>query len=305
MAEIKAHNPELQRRLEEYIAEVGSQEKAASLIGYSAGTLSTYRAGKYSGNVEKFEAQLRELFATQEEAASLYTSPGYVPTSISEQVYQTIRLCHLKGGFAIECGDAGIGKTQAAKKYAADYPNSAIYVSVNPCFVSVTAFLKLLCRKLKLQTGRKDDMWLELDELLQGGRKVLIIDEAQHLPIKTVDTIRAFFDDNPEIGVTLIGNAETVTVRNGSRRESFAQVKNRTRLTEIRHTSQITGEDILLLFPALEGHGRETGLMLAVAQSEQGVRGAVNLYSNAADNENTSYEGLLAMAKEMKIMPGF
>lgn len=305
MAEVKAHDPEMQRKLEEYISQVGGQQKAAALIGYSTGTLSTYRAGKYAGDVVKFEARLRELFATQEEAQTLYSSPDYVPTSISEQVYQTIRLCHLKGGFAIECGDAGIGKTKAAKKYAADHPNSAIYVAVNPCFISVTAFLKLLSRRLKLQTGRKDDMWLQLDEALRGGRKVLIIDEAQHLPIKTVDTIRAFFDDNPEVGVALIGNAETVTVRNGNRRESFRQVKNRTRLTEIRHTTQVTKEDILLLFPALRGHERETELMHVVAQSEQGVRGAVNLYSNAVDNENTSYEGLLAMAREMKIVSGF
>lgn len=305
MAEIKTHHPELQRKLAQYITQAGSQERAATLIGYSTAALSTYRAGKYGGDVAKFEARLQEFFATQEEAQSLYSSPDYVPTSISEQVYQTIRLCHLKGGFAIECGDAGIGKTKAAKKYAADYPASAIYISVNPCFVSVTAFLKLFCRKMHLQTGGKDDMWLELDELLQGGRKVLIIDEAQHLPIKTVDTIRAFFDDNPQVGVALIGNAETVTVRNGSRRESFAQVKNRTRMTEIRHTAHVTKDDILKLFPSLQGNGREVEFLHVIAQSEQGVRGAVNLYSNAADNENTSYEGLLSMAREMKIISGF
>ena len=37
----KAFNTDLQRRLESFIAEAGSQEKAASLIGYSAATLGT------------------------------------------------------------------------------------------------------------------------------------------------------------------------------------------------------------------------------------------------------------------------
>lgn len=299
---MKQHNPALQRQLETYIEQVGGQSKAALLIGYSTGTLSTYRAGKYNGDVDKLEAHLRELFENQQEAASLHMASGYVPTSISRQVYETIRICHLKGGLAIECGDAGIGKTKAALKYTEDYPYSAIYVSVNPCLVSVTAFLKLLCRRLKVPIGRKDDMWFTIEEQLRGGKKVLIIDEAQHLPIKTIESIRAFFDANPELGIILIGNAETVTNRGGRRTESFAQIKNRTKLTEIRHTTQVQKQDIELLFPPLCGHNREVELLHVIAQSEQGVRGAVNLYSNALDNENVTYEGLLAMAQAMRIV---
>lgn len=297
---MKEYNPELQQKLEEYITEAGSQSKAANNIGYSTGTLSTYRKGTYNGDVEKFENRLREFFDLKNEAQTLYAAPGYVPTSISEGVYATIRMCHLKGGLADECGDAGIGKTKAALKYAAEYPGSAIYVTVNPCVSSLNAFLKLLCRQLKLPTGRKDDMWMEIDAALRGGRKVLIIDEAQHLPIKTIEAIRAFTDDNPELGVTLIGNPETVT--NGRSRPAFAQIRNRTKLINIRRTLEVTKSDVKLLFPALAGHDKEIDLMHTIARSEQGIRGAVNLYSNARDNEDTSYQGLMAMAKTMKIL---
>lgn len=297
---MKEYNPELQQKLEQYISEVGSQSKAAGNIGYSTGTLSTYRKGTYNGDVEKFESRLREFFDLKNEAQTLYSAPDYVPTSISEGVYSTIRMCHLKGGLADECGDAGIGKTKAALKYAAEYPGSAIYVTVNPCVSSLNAFLKLLCRQLKLPTGRKDDMWMEVDAALRGGRKVLIIDEAQHLPIKTIEAIRAFTDDNPELGVTLIGNPETVT--NGRSRPAFAQIRNRTKLINIRRTLEVTKDDVKLLFPALAGRDKEIDLMHTIARSEQGIRGAVNLYSNARDNEDTSYQGLMAMAKEMKIL---
>ena len=298
----KAHNPMIQKQLEEFIAKVGSQSKASALIGnYSTGTLSTYRDSKYKGDVEKLERRLKEFFENQKQAEGLHSSSGFVPTSISSQVYDTIRICHLKGGLAIECGDAGIGKTKAAEKYVEDYPSSSILITVNPCFVSITAFLKFLCRRLKAPIGRKDDMWLEIDSQLRGGKKVLIIDEAQHLPIKTIDTIRSFFDSNPDLGIILIGNAETVSNR-GRNRESFAQIRNRTKFTEIRHTSHITKSDIQLLFPTLAKHDKEIELLHVVAQSEQGVRGTVNLYGNALDNEDTSYKGLLAMAKEMKIV---
>ncbi len=302
MAE-KQYDAQLQQRLEEYINEVGGQQKAASLIGYSPGTLSTYRKSTYNGDVGKFEARLRELFEIKE-AAQVYqsTTPDYAPTSISQGVYNTIRLCHLKGGLAIECGDAGIGKTKAAKKYVADYPSSAVYVTVNPCLVSTTAFLKLLCKTFRVPIGRKDDMWLELDEHLQGGKKVIIIDEAQHLPIKTIESIRALFDSNPDLGIIFIGNVETITNRSSRGKASFAQINNRTKLTEIRHTNQIRKADILMLCPALAGMEKETEFLHVIAQSEQGVRGAMNLWSNAVDNEDTSYGGLVKMAKAMKII---
>ncbi len=297
----KVYNPEIQQQLKDYIARVGSQTKAAGLIGYSTGTLSTYRDSKYNGDVHTLEQKLQEFFKNQNEAEGLHSSTGFVPTSISRQVYDTIRICHLKGGLAIECGDAGIGKTKAAEKYVADHPNSSILVTVNPCFVSITAFLKFLCKRLKAPTGRKDDMWLEIDSHLRGGKKVLIIDEAQHLSVKTIDTIRSFFDSNPDLGIILIGNAETVSNRARSR-ESFAQIKNRTKFTEIRHTSHITEEDIRLLFPDLADKDKEIKLLYMIAQSEQGVRGAANLYGNAVDNEDVSYAGLVAMSKEMKIV---
>lgn len=303
MAAVKQYDAELQQKLEQYISEAGGQQRAAVLIGYSAGTLSTYRKGTYNGDVEKFEARLREMFTVKEDARNFQSvSPDFVPTSVSSQVYNTIRICHLKGGLAIECGDAGIGKTKAARKYVQDYPSSAIYVSVNPCLVSTTAFLKLLCKHFKLPIGRKDDMWLELDEHLQGSKKVLIIDEAQHLPIKTIESIRALFDGNSELGIIFIGNVETVTNRSGKGKASFNQITNRTRLTEIRHTTHITKEDMQLLCPALADCQKEIEFLHVIAQSEQGVRGAMNLYSNACDNENTTYDGLRAMAKAMKIV---
>ena len=77
---------------------------------------------------------------------------------------------------------------------------TAIYIMVNPCISSVTGLLKYICLQLNLQTGRKDDMWLRIANRLKGERKVLILDEAQHLPVKTIETVRSFFDAYPEKG---------------------------------------------------------------------------------------------------------
>lgn len=297
-------NAELQDKLRDYIAKSTSQAKAAAKIGLSEATISTYLKGTYKGNIERIEKRLTEVFRTVEAAENLESTVnmGYVPTSISESVYETINLCHLKGGLAIECGDAGIGKTMACKKYAEDYPNTAIYLSVNPCFASIVAFLRLLCTRMGLATtGRKDDMWLRIVNRLKGERKVLIIDEAQHLPIKTIESIRAMFDTYPEIGVCLVGNIETYT-NTGKSKDAFAQIKNRTKLTEIRHTRQIQSSDIEMLFPGLKGEKKSIDFLLKIARSEQGIRGTQNIYSNAVDNENITYNGLYTMAKAMKVL---
>ena len=263
-----------------------------------------YRALEICSNLADFESSLEERFRNREAAENLKSaavSGEYKPTSISQGVYETIRLCHLKGGLAIECGDAGIGKTMACKKYAEDYPSSAVYVTVNPCLVTLNAFLKLLCKALKVAaSGRKDEMWFRLSDTFSGERKVLIIDEAQHLPIKTIEAIRAFFDNNPLLGICLVGNIETVT-NTGRSKEAFAQIRNRTKLTEIRHTASIQGEDIQLLFPAIAEDEKATQLILGIARSEQGLRGAGNVYSNAIDNGNITYSGLFAMAKAMRL----
>ena len=299
-------NPELQSKLKEYIKnECGSsQNKAAQALGWSSAYISQYLNNKFKGDLTTFENSLTEKFNNRDAAENLKSaavSGQYQPTSISEAVYETIRLCHLKGGLAIECGDAGIGKTMACKKYANDYPASAIYVTVNPCLVTLNAFLKLLCKTMKVtSTGRKDEMWLRLSDCFAGERKVLIIDEAQHLPIKTIEAIRAFFDSNQLLGICLVGNIETVT-NTGRSKEAFAQIRNRTKLTEVRHTSAIKTKDIQLLFPALAADEKATKLILCIARSEQGIRGAGNVFSNAVDNGNISYEGLFSMAKAMRL----
>ncbi len=292
----------LKEKLEMYQAHIDKPWSiVAKNLDYSAAVISQCRKGSYTGDTTKVEAKLDEYLANiqaEKEVASLSNSVGYVATSISTAVYDNIRLCHLKGGFAIEAGDAGIGKTMACKKYAEDHPATAYYVPINPCISGITSLLRQLCTEMSLQQGNRYDMWLRIAHKLSGESKVLILDEAQHLPLKTLDSLRAFFDAYPEIGICLVGNAELVTkLRN--KNTAVAQIKNRTKTTIIRHTADITKTDIELLFPGLVGKEKETEFLLKIAQTDNAIRGAQNLYSNAVDNNNTTYAGLVLTAKKI------
>lgn len=288
---------ELQAKVEEYVGDGESKKMSAAqlakAIGVSQTRLSQYRSSTYNGDVELIEKALKEYFLNVEESEKVYRAGQYVETSISKSVYHTIRLTHVQGGLSVEAGDAGIGKTMAAMKYIEDHP-SAMYWCVNTCTSSVSAFLKCFARLLNLDAGgRKDDLWFRIDEALKGGNKVLIIDESQHLPIKTVEAIRSFTDNNPNFGVCMIGNHETVEKKD---LPGYAQIRNRTKLTVKRHVSNITLNDIMLLFPEIDS--KTAKFLHKISLTKQGIRGVCNIYQNAVNNEDISYEGITACAKE-------
>jgi len=295
------------QQFEALTEKLGSQNKASKQVGISSAIMSPLRRGEYAGNSDAIFARLISYFETKAEAAASpaheITSSGYVETSISTNVYEVIRNCQLKGGLAIACGDAGIGKTMAAKQFTRKHSNDAVYVALNPCITTIKALLKVLCAKLNVTERTNDEMWLGLAAKLRDGM-VLIVDEAQHLPIKTLEALRAlsdYFDElGQTLGIALIGNTDTVNNVGGKKRAEFAQINNRTRQRKIYTTSQIRRDDIRLLFPLLQDEA-SIDLLLGIARSAQALRGAMNLYVNALDNEDISYEGLVAMAKHMEM----
>ena len=103
------------------------------------------------------------------------------------------------------------------------------------------------------------------------------------------------------MGVCFVGNQETVSRLGGKQKAEFAQIRNRTKQTKVYTTKQITKKDMELLFPSLSGKDAELEFLLKIAHSSQAIRGASNLFSNAYDNQNTTYKGLVAMAKYMEM----
>lgn len=293
-------------RFEDLIQKEGSQNKACQLVGISAAIMTPLKKGTYTGDIDKQFQKLISYFKVKEEVQATYKETEYVPTSISESVYEYIRNCQIKGGLMAISGDAGIGKTRAIRKFAKDNPNDAIWITANPCLNTVKPILKSLSKKLNVIARTNDDMYEGIMTKLRDGM-VIIIDEAQHLSIKVIETLRGFsdyFSDNGmTLGIVFIGNSTTINKFGGKEDAVFEQIENRTIQKPIFHTNHITREDIKLLFPVLaeQNMEQEIEFLLGIAQSRQAIRGATNLFSNAFDNENITYEGLVAMAKHMKM----
>lgn len=283
-----------------------SQNEVGKLVGISGTALSQLKSGKYPADPKKLFDTMAKYFGVKERAKSTYTEVAYADTSISSQIYDLISICQVTGGLMTAVGDAGLGKTKAAQKFVQDNPSNSILITVNPCLTNVKSLLRVLAEKLGSAPERSADaLWFSIVKKLTDGM-VLIFDEAQHLTLKEIETLRSFSDHFASMGQTLgicfIGNPEAI-IRFG-RKSEFAQISNRTRLHRTYETKNVLREDIVKLFPLLvsEHMDKEIDFLHAVAQTPQSIRGAVGLFSNAYNNGgNYTYEGLVAMARFAEI----
>lgn len=314
----RPYNSDLQNKVESYILGSGlSQAKAAQAMGVNAGFLSLFRTGKeYKGNIDEQESKLLEFFRVQAEAeisaekALPYRGlQDYVKTSISEDIYKLIRYCQIERGMVVIHGDAGIGKTKGAERFARENPSNTIYISATPSSGTLNSILKLIARALKIpETHIKLDLVSEIRQKLEGTNKIIIIDEAQHLKLAALEEIRALSDSNTitgdkGTGIVLIGSTEVYTRMVGKGEARFAQLFSRIRMNRYYGTSKVLADDINKLFPILSEQKAQKQLdfLLGISRSKWGVRGAVNVYNNATNNEDISYDGLFNMSRQMGI----
>lgn len=296
---------EIFARFDRLVGELGSQNKACKAVGVSAPIIVQLRKGEYPGDTQKQLDKLASYFEVKAETSDVYEEIRYAPISTSKKVYSTIRTCHIKGGFAVVTGDAGIGKTKAITKYAEDNVGTTVVITINPCQKSAKAVIKLLAIKLNIPLHQStDDMWFSIAEKLHDGM-VIIVDEAQLLTYQAIETLRSLADyfDNcgQTLGVALVGNNGIRERIEGKTREIYRQVNNRTWQRPFLQTADVNIDDIRILFPLLDPESSEIKFLLKVAQSVEGIRGAVRLFGNAYDNERYDLKGLAEMAKSMRI----
>ncbi len=288
------------------VERLGSQNKAAKQIGISGGIISSLISGSYRGDVDAQFEKLIDYFKLKQEASEKVVAidSEYVPTSISEQVQGYIRNCQMRGGLLAISGDAGIGKTRAIRKYAKENASSVIWITANPCLNTVKPILRAISKQLNVSARTNDDMYQSILDKLRDGM-VIVIDEAQHLSIKVIETLRGFSDHYSDRGQTLgicfIGNSTTISKFGGKQDAVFEQIANRTLQKPIFTTHDVKLSDMRLLFPLVADREMELEFLLGVAQSKQAIRGAMNLFSNACDNGDVSYNGLVHMAKHMNM----
>lgn len=286
--------------IKDYIKTTGkSQREVASEIGFSGSALSGYLAGTYSAP-HTITAAIEELAEISRQKKVAPKSPEYAETSISREVTNAIRYAHLQGNISVVYGDAGIGKTMAARNYL-EHNTRAVGITISPTFSSITGVNEKLSEQLGVRERISRRQTMEIISKLRGSGRVVVIDEAQHLTVRALEHLRCISDESG-VGICFIGNDAVYSKLKGSGQADFAQLFSRIGMRRHVLVNSITKKDVEDVFGKYVADEEAMKILLRICRTNYGMRGAVNAFINAAASfEEITGAGLTAAMREMNI----
>lgn len=276
-----------------------SQSLIAQELGISGAQLSSFLNGSYKAP-HTIIPKIQSLMSVSEQKSIAPREPSYVPTKVSKAVINAISYSHIQGKIAVVYGDAGVGKTMAINQYCKE--NSlAIKITISPSYASMSGVNELIADKLGVRERVSRKIYAEIISKLKDSGRVIIIDEAQHLTVRTLNHLRCMADESG-VGITLVGNDEVYTKLKGSGRADFAQLFSRIGMRKQVMTNTLSKEDIRAVFSAVGNDEESQDILFKISRTSYGLRGAVNVFVNtAAVYGNINPQGLARMIKEMNI----
>lgn len=228
----KTDTLDLREKLRSYISENNNVTQAdiARAIGISDSALSQYLGGTYEGDNKRIDRAISAYLKrrAEQQAAPKQAIP-FIYTSVVNKIHEVARMCHLYGEMGVTYGASGIGKTWAVREYTRQNPGTILIEVGEHCALKLP-LLRELHEKLGLSgKGRSDQLFKSILNRLKDSSRLLIIDEAENLPYKSLEMLRRIHDFTG-IGILLIGMATLVTNLQG-RQGDYAQLYSRITFT--------------------------------------------------------------------------
>ena len=213
--------------LQRYIDEHGiSQVTVARGIGKTHPVVSQFLNNKYPGDVEEVARAIESWLTKQhEKAASKKVAINYVQTSVAKKVREILRIAHVEAETVALIGQAGLGKSTALKAYSSENPD-AILIDTDPTFTA-----KVMMQTLAASIG--EDSHLPLHDLneniinrLKGSGRIILVDEAENLPLRALECLRRLHD-KAGVGLVLAGMPRlmiNLRGKNGELKQLYSRV---------------------------------------------------------------------------------
>lgn len=212
--------------LQNYINERGiSQGTVARGIGKSPATINQYLQGKYCGDVATINGLVSAWLQTEyERSTDSRTQLIYTYTNTARRIEEVIKLAQVDGEAVVVYGQAGLGKTSALKAYVKNHPN-AIMIDTDPSYTA-KVLLSSIAAKIGAETrGSLHQMIESLVKKLEDSGRVILVDEAENLPLRALECLRRIHDKTG-IGLVLAGMPCLLVNLRGSKGE-FKQLYSR------------------------------------------------------------------------------
>ncbi|TLE14497.1 hypothetical protein LS72_008835 [Helicobacter apodemus] len=214
-----------------------SQSKLENKLGIKKTYLSQYLNNpdfRYAAGVEeKFAIFLKENKEKEEVKAQIkgLNNLEFIHTSDVKRIFSRLVLASMQGDrISVILGESGTGKTRIIQEYCKSHLE-AISVEATPD-MNAKDILKKLCAELNLGEFRSNHSGiLKVAAELKKCGKYVIVDEAEHLKWRVLETLRRIMDFSKQ-PLILVGThwlADSLSNgRLGSKREQeLAQLRNR------------------------------------------------------------------------------
>lgn len=202
-----------------------SQTAVSRRLGISTAALSQWIAGRYVGDSKSIDERVRQLIDRERER--MRTGNKELPFSRTEgasRVLEACRIGHIENEIAVITGEAGTGKTSAARQYTAQN-QGVILVEADLGYTAKVLFQELHRACGYSGQGVIHDMFTDVVNKLRDSGRLIIVDEAEHLPYRALELVRRIYD-KAGIGIVLMGLPRLLQNLRGKRGE-YAQLYSR------------------------------------------------------------------------------
>ena len=259
----------------------------ATRMNQKAGTISQYTSPSFAGSREKAAKiiySFKQMVESQEarEAVALEEAP-FIRTRTAEGLI-FLGEHALRGKMTAAAMGSGTGKTKVAEFLKASMPDTCFLVKLSKTDRTAAALITRIQRAMKLPVshGWTAQRFNQIEAHVSGRKLLLIVDEANHLDLDGMETLRALHD-NAGLGIFLLGNEELLErIRGGARGHAYARLNSRIRPF---HVQDLPFEEDILAF--LDAHHVDDPAMIRLLMgvgldpAQGGLRGIWNCLEDA------------------------
>jgi len=220
-----------------------SSAKVAKKLGLSSATLSLWANGRYQGDNAKIEKAVGAFLSGQAQAGNVPKDEfEFVRTSVVRDLERAARTAEYGEQMRVVIGASGIGKTTAVQYLAKTVPG----VIVVEAYQGMTkkAFMQVIAKQCgAIPSGGFTELFHAVVEALRGSERLIIIDEAEHLPVQALDAARRIHDFT-RCGVLMVGLPRFYDLLMNRQRD-YGYIYNRTGLPV--RLKKLNEDDVKLL----------------------------------------------------------